>query len=387
MSHTVENQGPWLRSARWDGFWMLSGLWLLPLLAVSAAVPGALKSVLIVASLLLWLSHRFATTYSAFCTPAYRNLVSEQRCRFLWLPSVIILLTFGFVYAPSTVIPLDTWGKIQVLGTFFFLYNSYHFGIQHYGILSIYRIRTGQSPSGWLKRYEKFFCLAVGALAVAIAQICQGAEVVGDSIVYPVVSRDVFMSAFALLQVAVPVIIVILTAVFYVGEFKTGQASLPKVVYAAGLMLQGVLAYYLDPIAFLILWGVQHWLVSIALGGHMAQNDSIEIPDFSRWYGFWRRFKAFWPTVFVLCLASIVLSPFFEYAVHPEKIAEGPDFFSFLSPVLANTAISNLFIALNFSSVFIHFVMDRAIFRFSHPSVRKVSIPLLFKQRALSQNV
>ena len=382
MSHAEEYQGPWLRSAGWDGFWMLSGLWLLPLLAVSAVVPGALKSGLIVASLLLWLSHRFATTYSAFCTPAYRNLVSEQRRRFLWLPGVIILLTFGFVYAPRTLVPIDSWGKIQVLGTLFFLYNAYHFGIQHYGVLSIYRIRTGQSPSGWLKRYEKFFCLVVGSLAVAIAQICHGAEVVGDSIVYPVVPRDVFMSAFALLQVVMPVIIVILAAVFFVGEFRMGQVSLPKVVYAAGLMLQGISAYFLDPIAFLILWGVQHWLVSVALGGHMAQNDTSEIPASSRWYGFWSRFKGFWPTVFVLCLASIILSPLFAYAVHPEKIAEGPDFFSFLSPVLAIPAISNLFIALNFSSVFIHFVMDRAIFRFSHPAVRKVSVPLLFELRA-----
>jgi hypothetical protein len=348
---------------------------------VSAVVPGALKSILIVASLILWLSHRFATTYSAFCTPAYRSLVNEQRRRFLWLPGVIILLTFGFVYAPTTLVPLDSWAKIQVLGTIFFVYNSYHFGIQHYGVLSIYRIRSGQSPFGWRKHYERFFCLAVGALAVAIAQICHGAEVVGDSIVYHVVPRDLFMSAFGLLQVLVPMIIVILAAVFYVGEFKLGQASLPKVVYAAALMLQGILAYFLDPIAFLLLWGVQHWLVSVALGGHMAQNDTSETPASSRWYGFWGRFKAFWPTVFVLCLASILLSPFFEYAVHPQKIAEGPDFFSFLSSALANTAISNLFIALNFSTVFIHFVMDRAIFRFSHPEVRKVSVPLLFSQR------
>ena len=379
MSNMLENQGPWLRSAVWDGFWMLSGLWLLPLLAVFAVVPGALKSLLIVATLLLWLSHRFATTYNAFCTPAYRSLVSEQRGRFLWLPGVIVLLTFGFAYVPCTLVLLDPWDKIQVLGTIFFVYNSYHFGVQHYGVLSIYRIRAGQSPYGWLKRFEKIFCVVVGGLMVAIAQICHGAEVVGDSIVYSLVHRDAFMSAFVLLQPVVPVIIVILAAVFYVGELKMGQASLPKVFYVAGLMLQGILAYFLEPIAFLILWGVQHWMVSVALGGHMAENDTSEIRASSRWYGFWSRFNAFWPTVFLLCLASVVLSPFFHYAVHAQKIAEGANF---LSPVLANTAISNLFIALNFSSVFVHFVMDRAIFRFSHPAVRKVSAPLLFKQRA-----
>ena len=209
------------------------------------------------ASLLLWLSHRFATTYNALCTPAYRGLVAEQRVRFLWMPGIIVLLTCGFVYAPYWLVPLDPWGKVQVLGTIFFVYNSYHFGIQHYGVLSIYRIRAGQSPHAWLKRYEKYYCLIVGGLMVAIAQVCHGAGVVSDSILYPVVPRILFASAFGILQVVVPAIIVILAAVIYVGEFRTGQVSTPKVVYVTGLTLQGILAYFLEPIPFLILWGVQ----------------------------------------------------------------------------------------------------------------------------------
>jgi len=380
MSDTPQPQSVWLRSAVWDGFWMLSGLWLLaPLLAFSGT-PATLKGLLIVATLILWLSHRFATTYNAFCTPAYRHLVREQRTRFLVWPLMITLATFGFVFAPNWLIPLDTWGKVQMLGTIFFLYNSYHFGIQHYGVLSIYRIRAGQDHAHWLKRYERFFCLAVGTVLVAIAQICHGAEVVHDSIIYNVVARESFKAAFDALRVIAPLIIVALTAVFYAGEFSSKRVSLPKVFYVAGLAVQGVLAYFLDPISFLILWGVQHWLVSVALGARMAQNDTSEIPADSRWYRFWDRFnKGFWPTVFVLCLASIVLTPFFQFAVHPEKLTEEASLFSSLSSLVANTVLANLFIALNFVSVYVHFVMDRAIFRFSDPAVRKVSVPLLFQ--------
>ena len=164
------------------------------------------------------------------------------------------------------------------------------------------------------------------------------------------------------------------------GELSNKRVSLPKVFYVAGLAGQGVLAYFLDPISFLILWGVQHWLVSVALGARMAQNDASEVPADSRWYRFWSRFnKGFWPTVFVLCLASIILTPLFQFAVHPEKLPENAHLFSFLSSVLANTVLANVFIALNFVSVYIHFVMDRAIFRFSDPAVRKISVPLLFQ--------
>ena len=368
----------WLRSAAWDSFWMLSGIWLLGPLWFFRDAPAAQKSVLIVATLVLWLSHRFATTYNAFCTPAYRGLIREQRTRFLIWPMAIILATFGFVFAPSSMFPLSGWTKIQILGSIFFLYNSYHFGIQHYGVLSIYRIRASQDHTRWLKSYEKFFCVAVGTISVAIAQICQGAEVVQDSIVYNVVPRDAFSSAFSVLKVVAPILVSVLAAVFYVGEFTSKRVSLPKVLYVAGLTLQGILAYFLEPISFLLLWGVQHWLVSVALGAHMAQNDKGAIPDASLWYGFWDRFnKGFWPTVCILAFVSAVLTPFFQFAVHPEKLTKDPTIFSVLLPVLANTVLANIFIAFNFASVYIHFVMDRAVFRFSDPAVRRVSVPLL----------
>ena len=380
MSETIQPPNVWLRSAAWDGWWMLSGIWLLAPLLMFSSTPSALKSPLIVATLILWLSHRFATTYNAFCTPAYRHLVQEQRTRFLLWPLMMTLATFGFVFAPHGLVALDRWGKIQVLGTVFFLYNSYHFGIQHYGVLSIYRIRAGQGHTGWLKRYERFFAIAVGTVLVAMAQICHGAEVVQDSIIYNVVPREAFMSAFSILRVVVPVVVLILAVVFYVGEFRSKPASLPKILYVAGLTLQGALAYFLDPLSFLILWGVQHWLVSVALGARMAQNDTSEVPMDSRWYRFWDRFnKGFWPTVFVLCLASVILTPLFQFAVHPEKLIKEVSSFSFLSSMLANTVFSNLCIAMNFVSVYVHFVMDRAIFRFSDPAVRRISVPLLFQ--------
>lgn len=383
MDQLVKPQRPWLRSAAWDGFWMLSGIWLLVPLFAFAHTPHVVQGMLIAATLVLWLSHRFATTYNAFCTPAYRHLIRENRVRFLAWPLSAILATCGFVFAPNVLLPLDTWGRVQVLGTIFFLYNSYHFGIQHYGVLSIYRIRAGQGHSGWLKRYEKLFCVMVGTVLVAIAQACHGAEVVYDSIVYNILPRELFLSTFSALRVIAPLIIVVLATVFYVGEFQNKPLSLPKIFYVTGLMLQGILAYSLEPISFLVLWGVQHWLVSVALGAHMAQNDASGVPAASRWYGFWDRFnKGFWPTVFVLCLASVVLTPLFQFAVHPEKLAGEARLFSFLSPLLVHTLFSNLFIAMNFSSVYVHFIMDRAVFRFSDPAIRKVSVPLLFAQRA-----
>jgi hypothetical protein len=338
---------------------------------------------LIGATLILWLSHRFATTYNAFCTPAYHDVVREQRTRFLIWPVMTIIATFAFVFAPYGMVSLDTWGKAQVLGTIFFLYNSYHFGIQHYGVMSIYRIRRGQGHGGWLKRYERVFCITIGTVLVALAQIGHGAEVVQDSIIYNLVPREAFLSAFRVLRVVSPTIIVGLASVFYIGEVRSQTVSVPKLLYATGLVFQGIAAYFVDPISFLILWGVQHWLVSVALGAHMTQNDRSEVPVTSRWYRFWHTFnRGFWPTVFILGLASVILTPLFQLAVHPERLAEGANFLMFLSAAVTDSFFARFFIALNFATVYIHFIMDRAIFRFSDPAIRKVSVPLLFPQTA-----
>ena len=84
--------------------------------------------------------------------------------------------------------------------------------------------------------------------------------------------------------------------------------------------------------------------------------------------------------VLVLSLASLVLAPLFEYSVHPAKINGGPAFLAFLGPLLEKESLVHLFIALSFATVFLHFVMDRAIFRFSDAAVRNVTLPLLFRR-------
>ena len=127
----------WLRSPAWDGFWMLSGIWLPILLLALSRADQALQILLIVSVFALWLPHRFATAYNAFCTPAYRTLVLSHKKRFIALPLLIIAGTFLFVFAPRQVLALSAMTRIQILATIFFLYNSYHFAVQHYGVLSI----------------------------------------------------------------------------------------------------------------------------------------------------------------------------------------------------------------------------------------------------------
>lgn len=379
----MKNPNPWLRSAYWDGFWMLSGIWLLVILAVYNSAPRILRLIFIILTLILGIAHRFATSFNAFCNPAYRPLLLRQYPRFVLLPIAIFLAVFAFVFMPLSVIPLGLMVKAQILATIFFLYNTFHVGIQHYGVISIYRMRSRQDLSGGFKKYEKLFCLAVGSVLVALAQVGHGAKVVKDSILYRWWPQTSFTALFHFLKIIAPVSIICLTVIFYIFEFRSKKISLPKILYVTGLSAQGVLAYFLQPLSFFILWIAQHWIVSVALAAHMAQNDRSDTQSVSLWYkwigGISRRF---WLTVLVLCAVSIFLTPLIYSAFNPNRFKNLPILFSLLQPAFSIPWIASFFIAFNSASVYMHFVIDRAIFRFADPSVRSVSLPLLFADKS-----
>src|ERR1700741_3191671 len=87
----------WVRGPVWDGFWMLSALWLAPislLLAHGYSNPESSPLDLLYFGLtaLFWIGHRLCSTYLAYCTEAYRPLLRAQPIRFVALP---LLITAG----------------------------------------------------------------------------------------------------------------------------------------------------------------------------------------------------------------------------------------------------------------------------------------------------
>jgi len=369
---------PWLRSPVWDGFWILSGLWLLVPVLLAPVLTSTNQWILVAAVYTLWLPHRFATAFNAFCLPDYRDLIQAQWQRFYLLPAAIFAATFVFLFLPESLFPLDLTTRVQVLATIFFAYNAYHFGVQHFGVLSIYRIRAGQQQDPQVKRFENRYCVLVGGLLVCTAQVLAGADIVRDSLMYDVVSLEWLHSVMTIARwIAVPVIMLLTTGLLLV-EARNPRRSFPKMLYILGVGTQGVLAYFLAPVPFLVLWGVQHWLVSVALTALISGNDHPQEAPSSGWYRFWGLFYGrFWPTVLILIVITIVLVPLFELSLHSSRPREG-----YLVTVAAMLSqrpwLVRILLWLNFATVYLHFVMDRAVFRFSHPDVRKVTGTLLF---------
>src|SRR4051812_32620191 len=95
----------WVRGPAWDSFWMLSALWLAPIvLWLSRGYADPESSPLDVLyfglTALFWIGHRFCSTYLAYCTEAYRPLLRAQPVRFIMAPLLVTLTCFA-VFLPN----------------------------------------------------------------------------------------------------------------------------------------------------------------------------------------------------------------------------------------------------------------------------------------------
>src|SRR5690349_24151095 len=61
-----------------------------------------------------------------------------------------------------------------MLATLDFALVTYHFAAQHFGVLSLYRVRGGRSAGPWTRRVDRVFALGVGgALVVVVEAVLQ----------------------------------------------------------------------------------------------------------------------------------------------------------------------------------------------------------------------
>ena len=112
---------PWVRGPLWDGFWMLSALWLAPivlLLAHGYSNPESSPLDLLYFGLtaLFWIGHRLSSTYLAYCTEAYRPLLREQPIRFVVLPIAHNSRMFCAVSSGRLSVAMDARGTTDWTG-------------------------------------------------------------------------------------------------------------------------------------------------------------------------------------------------------------------------------------------------------------------------------
>jgi len=175
----------WVRGPVWDGFWMLSALWLAPIVLLlvhgySDPESSPLDLLYFGLTALFWIGHRLSSTYLAYCTEAYRPLLREQPIRFVALPLLITAGCFALFLPADSALPWTREERLIGLAIIDYACVTYHFAAQHFGALSLYRSRADRGTCIQMRRWDRFFALAVGGVLVFVADILAGAVAYQD---------------------------------------------------------------------------------------------------------------------------------------------------------------------------------------------------------------
>jgi hypothetical protein len=373
----------WVRGPVWDGFWMLSAIWLVPIAlwfvhGYSDPQSSPLDLLYFALTAFFWIGHRLCSTYLAYCTEAYRPLLRSQPVRFVIIPALITIGCLAFFLPPDSALPWTREERVIAAAIVDYAWVTYHFAAQHFGALSIYRSRAGRSASVRTRQVDRFFALSVGGLLVFIADILAGAVAYQDQWIDRWSFAQWIVSAQDSIRFFATAALLLATAITLYCELRSCPWSLPRVLYIIGMSVMVCIA--LRPrslFLFLVIWTSQHWILATGL----ASQTPIKEPTHRG--GLIRR--AFhnvnvrpWAILILLMTLSVALLPLFEVEANREDgTYYGDRIFGAIATQLRTSSWVPFLLAVGFATGFIHYLLDRSVYRFSNPQVRTAASNLL----------
>jgi hypothetical protein len=364
--------------------WLLSAIWLAPLvlvLSTRAEDPrdGPLDTLYFALTAFFWLNHRIGSTWLAYFTTAYRPLVRAERIRFTVVPIAIAVLCFAAILPDDGALPWSRTQRVMGFVIVDYLLVTYHFASQHFGVLSLYRVRAGRSGFDGLRRLDRAYALLIGGVLVIVAEIVAGTVFFIDVWVDPWIDPDWVAAVAETLRAAGAAIAAVSAAAMIAVESQYERPSLPRAAYVAGVASMVIVAFYArTPFVFLVLWSAQHWIVATGLATLVARGEPA--PD--RPGRLARALHAVnrrpWAVLLVLAALSVLLLPFLE--------VEGADddgalyayrVFGQFATTLRTSPWVPALIALGLTSAFLHYWLDRAVYRLSNARTREAARGLL----------
>ena len=379
----VPLSSPWVQSPAWDGIWILSALWLAPLallLAGSDPDPGSgpLDSLYFAITALCWIGHRLGRAWLAYATEAYRPLLRAARVQFLLLPFLVTVTCFAILLPADTALPFTRAERFVFLAILDYAASTYQFGAQHFGVLSLYRARSGQAADPGTRRRDRLFALGVGGGLVFLADALVGAAA------YQKLWLDRWMPAWiapALEPVrdGATLFLCAVTAAMLIAELRARYRSLPRILYILGLALMVLIALQTRSLfLFVVIWTSQHWIVASGLTSRIPRLEPAPAKGWVR-----RALHALnsrgWALVLLVMLISILLLPLFEVEANWPDTAPyyGDRIFGPVAAALRTSPLVPGLLALGFASGFVHYMLDRSVYRLSDPDVRIAARGLL----------
>jgi hypothetical protein len=385
FSNTVENRSrPWIRGPVWDLAWLLSAVWLVPLVLVLSTGPGdpadgPLDALFFALTALFWLGHRVGSTWLAYCTTAYRPLLRAERVRFAVVPIGIAVVCFAAMLPPDAALPWTRAQRVMGFAVLDYLFLTYHFASQHFGVLSLYRVRAGRVGSSGLRRLDRVYALIVGGALVMVAEVVAGTVFFIEVWVDPWLDPACVASAAETLRIAGTALAAAAAAGMLAVEARSHRPSLPRAAYVVGLAAMVAVAFYArTPFVFLVLWSAQHWIVAVGLTTLVAGGEPPPVRSRRLAGALHAVNRRPWVMLLVLGAASVILLPFLEVeGVADDGALYAHRIFGHFATALRTSSWVPALVALGLTTGFLHYWLDRAVYRFSTPRAREAARGLL----------
>ena len=370
----------WVRGPLWDAFWMQSALWLAPLvlwLAYDYADPedSPLDLLYFGLTAMFWIGHRLCSTWLAYCTEAYRPLLRTQPVRFIVLPLLVTAACFAIFLPGDLALPWTRAERLVALAIVDYAWVTWHFASQHFGALSLYRLRAGRSGCRQTRHLDRFFSLGVGGALVFIADLLAGAVAYQDRWFSP----DWPVNLASPIRVGGIIVLILATVATLAVELRAPRWSLPRVLYVIGLAVMVFIA--LRPrslFLFLVVWTSQHWILATGLAAQLPAAQGMPRGGGAIRRGLHHLNSNAWALTVFLIVLSVALLPFFEVEANRQYgVYYGDRIFGAFSSALRTSAWMPALVALGFATGFTHYLLDRGIYRMSDPEVRGAARGLL----------
>jgi hypothetical protein len=371
----------WIRSPAWDLAWVLNPLWLAPvLLLLERAWGDAARSpadwLFFVLAVPLWFGHRVSSAWLAYTTQAYRPLLTSQRLRFVGWPVAIALACFAVLLAPESVLPLPLDERVVWLAILDYLLVSHHFAAQHFGLLSLYRGRAERPATATARRLDRWFALLVGGGLVVVGNALAGSIAFQDRWIAPLLGNTLPDAVVQAVATGSMVLVLTLTVLMLAVEMRSPHPSLPRIAYIASVSTI-VLLGFLHPFLFLVLWSVQHWSAAMGVASLAAAGAPQESSSSHGQRLLARVNRHGWSVLLALAVLSALLLPLLEVEAVSDEYMVADRLFGQAAVWLRTSPFVPALLALGFATGYIHYLLDRAAFRFSSPEVRQAARGLL----------
>jgi hypothetical protein len=375
----------WVRGPVWDGVWMHSALWLVPLVlwlahGYSDPESSPLDIFYFGLTALFWIGHRLCSTWLAYCTEAYRPLLRNKPVQFVVLPLLVTVACFAILLPSDEALPWTREERVVGMAILDYAMVTYHFAAQHFGALSLYRTRSERAGCKYTRRLDRIFALGVGGALVFFADILAGSVAYQDVWIDRWLIPDWLASHQDGIREGALLVLLVATAFTLVAEARAPRRSLPRALYILGLAAMTAIAFQpRSPFLFVVIWTSQHWILATGLASQTPSGEPAPATGTVR-----RVLHALnarpWAILLVFVVASVLLLPFFEVEANRQGgTYYGDRIFGAVAEGLRTSSWVPALVAVGFATGFVHYILDRSVYRMSDPRVRAAACGLLVR--------